>query len=212
MPHIAIHYEQGLNRNIDWAFCLNRSAIRKNTRVPSNSNGRETQLSQRHMKLRALRSFPRFVLGVMITQQIFLLLVHGEDASQKELKPKSRFTAVELMASVPTPTPEDVASPKALVLALHDSISDPTGPFNWDRFRALFLPTAAIREAGSEPGGKPHIVFQPVQGWIQSVRDLRPKVSVYETVYKIHIEQFGSIFVISSRSTLSSALMRPISP
>jgi hypothetical protein len=52
---------------------------------------------------------------------------------------------------------------------------------------------ATIGEAGSEPGGKPHIEVQPVKEWIRSVQDLRPKVSVHETVYKIRIEQFSSI-------------------
>jgi hypothetical protein len=29
--------------------------------------------------------------------------------------------------------------------------------------------------------------------WIRSVQDLRPKVAVQETVYKLRVEQFGSI-------------------
>ena len=67
------------------------------------------------------------------------------------------------------------------------------GPFDWTRFRSLFLPTARMGEAGTAPGGKRHITFQSVNDWILSVRELRPKVSVQETVYKMHIEQFGSI-------------------
>lgn len=78
-------------------------------------------------------------------------------------------------------------------MALHDSISGPIGPFQWDRFRSLFLPTATIGEAGSDTGEKPHIEFQQVKDSIASVRDLRPTVSVHETVYRIRIERFGSI-------------------
>ena len=134
-----------------------------------------------------------FVVAFAMTQQVLPLFTLAKDSKQKEAKPKIRFTAAELTGLVPTPRPEDVASPKALVLALHDSISGPTGPFQWDRFRSLFLPMATIGEAGSDTGEKPHIEFQPVKDWIASVRDLRPRVSVHETVYKIRIERFGSI-------------------
>src|SRR4029077_8493987 len=48
------------------------------------------------------------------------------------------------------------------------SISGPISPFDWNRFRSLFLPTARIGEAGTEPSGKPHITFQSVNDWIRS--------------------------------------------
>lgn len=145
------------------------------------------------MKLRAPLVLLRLVMLVVMAQQVLPLSALGKNDKPKEAKSKIRFTAAELTELVPTPRPEDVASPKALVMALHDSISGPIGPFQWDRFRSLFLPTATIGQAGSEQGGKPYIEFQPVKDWIASVRDLRPKVSVRETVYKIHIEHFDSI-------------------
>lgn len=43
------------------------------------------------------------------------------------------------------------------------------------------------------PAKKPHIEFPQVKDSIASVRDLRPTVSVHETVYRIRIERFGSI-------------------
>jgi len=86
-----------------------------------------------------------------------------------------------------------VASLRALVLPHHDSISGSTGRFNWDRFSSLFFSAATIGEAGSEPGGRPHIEFQPAKDWILSVRKLRSRASVQETAYKVRIEQIGSI-------------------
>ena len=145
------------------------------------------------MKFGAPLTLLRFIVILMLTQQTLPSSAQGKDGDQKKPGPKTRFTAAELMVLVPTPRPEDVASPKGLVLALHDSISGPIGPFSWGRFRSLFLPMATIGEAGLDPGEKPHIVFQSINNWILSVRDLRPSVSVYETVYKIRIEQFGSI-------------------
>lgn len=140
-------------------------------------------------------SFPRLLAILMIAQQTLPLSAQTDDGIHQEDRaaPKSAFTASELQGLGPTPRPEDVASPTALVLALHASISGPIGPFDWNRFRSLFLPTARIGEAGTEPGGKPHITFQSVNDWILSVQDLRPKVSVHETVYKLHVEQFGSV-------------------
>ena len=145
------------------------------------------------MKFRIPLTLVRVIVVVMVAQQASPLLAQSKDGNQKEVRPKTRFTAAELIVLVPSPRPEDVRSPKALVLALHDSISGPIGPFNSDRFRSLFLPTATIGEAGLEASGKPHIVFQSVRDWIVSVGDLRPRVSVHETVYKMRIEQFGSI-------------------
>lgn len=131
----------------------------------------------------------------MIAKQTLTLSARSEDRLHQEDRaaPKAVFTASELQRIVPIARPADVVSPRALVLALHASISGPTGPFDWNRFRSLFLPAACIGEAGKAPGGEQHITFQSVNDWILSVRDLRPRVSVHETVYKMHVEQFGSI-------------------
>jgi len=130
----------------------------------------------------------------VIAQQTGLIATRTENsAHQKDQLADAVFTAAELRRLVAAPRPEDVASPRALVFALHASISGPAGPFDWTRFRSLFLPTSRIGEAGTEPGGKPHITFQSVNDWIFSVQELRPEVSVGETVYKVHIEQYGSI-------------------
>jgi hypothetical protein len=146
------------------------------------------------MIYRFLSYFPVIVALLVIAQQTGLIATRAENsAHQKDQLADAVFTAAELRRLVVAPRPEDVASPRALVFALHASISGPAGPFDWTRFRSLFLPTSRIGEAGTEPGGKPHITFQSVNDWIFSVQELRPKVSVGETVYKVHIEQYGSI-------------------
>ena len=113
---------------------------------------RRFQLPTSQMKFGAPLTLLRFVVAFAMTQQVLPLFAFSKDSKQKEVKPKIRFTAAELMGLVPTPRAEDVASPTALVLALHDSLSGPTGPFQWDRFRSLFLPKATIGEAGSDRG------------------------------------------------------------
>ncbi len=131
----------------------------------------------------------------MIAQQILALSAKAEDSIHQKNRAarEAVFTASKLQRLVPTARRKDVASPRALVLALHASISGPIGPFDWNRFRSLFLPTACIGEAGNESGGKQHITFQSVNDWILYEQDLRPRVSVHETVYKLRVEQFGSI-------------------
>src|SRR5580698_9871066 len=43
----------------------------------------------------------------------------------------TRFTSGELSKLVPAPRPEDVASPRALVLALHASVTGKVASFDW---------------------------------------------------------------------------------
>lgn len=142
-----------------------------------------------------LAPFWRLLAILMLLKPVVPVSAQLADGVNRENRAqhKAALTVSEVQALVPASRPEDVASPRAVVFALHASISGPAGPFDWSRFRSLFLPTASIGEAGTEPGGNPHITFQSVSDWIRSVQDLRPKVAVHETVYKVRMEQFGSI-------------------
>ncbi|MFN7621484.1 MAG: hypothetical protein ACK5RN_15375, partial [bacterium] len=52
-------------------------------------------------------------------------------------------------APAPAPAPADVASPEAIVAALYQVISGDIGVArDWDRFRALFHPTARLMPTG----------------------------------------------------------------
>jgi hypothetical protein len=141
------------------------------------------------MKLRRLSGF---LVIIAIGQPTLPVSAKSEGGVRQESR-VGTFTTRELDRLVPTPRPEDVASPKALIVALHASISGPKGPFDWSRFRSLFLPTACLGEAGRKRGGQQHIMYQSVNDWIRSVRNLRPKVALKEIVYKARIEQFDNI-------------------
>jgi hypothetical protein len=53
------------------------------------------------------------------------------------------------------PLAEDVASPEAVVRATYDAISRaPGAPFQWDRFRSLFLPEARLIPNTEQTGGR----------------------------------------------------------
>ena len=54
-----------------------------------------------------------------------------------------------------TPRADDVASPEALVRATYDAISRaPGAPFQWERFRSLFLPEARLIPNTEQTGGR----------------------------------------------------------
>ena len=61
----------------------------------------------------------------------------------------------------PAANPADVASPAALVKATYEAVSRaPSKPFQWDRFRSLFLPGARLIPNTEQTGGAftPHTV------------------------------------------------------
>lgn len=105
----------------------------------------------------------------------------------------SVFTAQQLSRLVPTPRPEDVASPRAIVFALHAAVTGKVATFDWQRFRSLFLPEARIGESGKEISGKPEVKFDSVENWIRSARSQPSKGTNREVIYKMHVEQFGNI-------------------
>ena len=50
--------------------------------------------------------------------------------------------------------PADVASPEAIVEAAYDALArEPGAPFQWDRFRSLFLPQATLVPNTEQTGG-----------------------------------------------------------
>lgn len=55
------------------------------------------------------------------------------------------LTTVAPAAAQPAPRPADVATPEAIVEAAYAAIArEPGQPFDWDRFRSLFLPQARL--------------------------------------------------------------------
>ncbi|ADV84148.1 hypothetical protein AciPR4_3394 [Terriglobus saanensis SP1PR4] len=121
--------------------------------------------------------------------------------SEEELERKLHSTGTELAQRIPKPRPEDVVSPKAIVTAIHEAISGPPGPFNWDRFRSLFLPDGMIGEAGGKPGEE-KVMYLRVSEWIDAVRKARETATVHEVVQKVKVEQFGSIANVFYTHTL----------
>jgi hypothetical protein len=130
----------------------------------------------------------------MIAKQTLTLWLGVKIGSTKktEQRPKQYLLPQNYRGSFPFARPADVVSPRAcwlFMLLFLGRRARSTGTV----FALFFFPRRCIGEGGNAPGGEQHITFQSVNDWILSVRDLRPRVSVHETVYKMHVEQFGSI-------------------
>jgi len=105
------------------------------------------------------------------------------------------YTAPELARTVPPARPADVASPEALVAAMHASVSGPAGPVDWNRLRSLFLPSATLDSTYTDAKGVQHISSSSVEDLIQSGAAEREKVPWYEIILVRHIEKFDHIAV-----------------
>ncbi|HMB93470.1 MAG TPA: hypothetical protein VKP65_21640 [Rhodothermales bacterium] len=74
--------------------------------------------------------------------------------------PSALLLALLLLASShptyaqPYPQPSDVGTPEAIVEAAYEAIQRAPGqPYNWDRFRSLFLPQATLIPNTEQTGG-----------------------------------------------------------
>lgn len=95
-------------------------------------------------------------------------------------------THEELEAMVPKARPEDVATPEAIVKALHESVNGPQGPWNSDRFRSLYLPSAVMSDVTNDQG--PVVISnRPMESFIKDVEDAHKTSGWYETITRMQV-------------------------
>ncbi|WP_158790357.1 hypothetical protein [Granulicella sp. L60] len=119
------------------------------------------------------------------------------------------YAASDLASSTPLARPADVASPEALLAALHDSVSGPQGPVDWDRFRSLFLPSARLGSTRTDVNGVTRITSSTVEELISSGAAEREKVPWYEEILVKHLERFDHIAVAFYSHDDRSSLQGP---
>jgi hypothetical protein len=98
---------------------------------------------------------------------------------------KWSYTHEQLEAMVPKARPEDVATPEAIVRALHESVNGPKGPWNSDRFRSLYLPNALLADVTKNKQGAVTIGNHPLVSLLKDIQDVHDTSAWYETVTKI---------------------------
>lgn len=101
--------------------------------------------------------------------------------------------------TTPAANPADVASPAALVKAAYEAVSRaPAKPFQWDRFRSLFLSGARLIPNTEQTGGAftPHTVESFITwidgGW-QRVIGTPNDRGFAETEVSAKVEQYGDV-------------------
>ncbi len=103
----------------------------------------------------------------------------------ESLKPSTSYSEEELEKMVPRARPEDVASPEAVIRAMHDSVSGPRGEWNPDRFRSLMLPNAFFAYDDVGKDGTLHISTITVDGLIAELQRHRRETSWYEEIIDV---------------------------
>lgn len=108
------------------------------------------------------------------------------DLSQIEgPKPTSTYSEKELEKQVPPARPEDVASPEAIIRALHASVSGPQGEWNSDRWRSLFLPNVLFIFEDPGKDGTLRLSTISLDDLTKEVQRLHRQTAWYEQVVDI---------------------------
>jgi hypothetical protein len=137
-------------------------------------------------------------LGCLVVITSCALIFSASDARKGLHNPgalqTSTYTAEKLATMVPAARPEDVTTPKAIVNALHASVTGRGDATDWRRFRSLFLPGACLGSAGSTTSPEMHVMLQSVDDWMRLEKGSSQQgISYEETLFKVHIEQYGNI-------------------
>jgi hypothetical protein len=114
-------------------------------------------------------------------------------------------------ARAPAAKAEDVATVDAILHALYDVISGPTGQArDWDRFRSLFLPEGRLVATGKAADGSARYRAMTPDGYIEANAEGLVSVGFSEREVSRRLEEFGNI--AHAFSTYESKLTRQGQP
>ncbi|MFC0429688.1 hypothetical protein [Kutzneria buriramensis] len=91
----------------------------------------------------------------------------------------------ELEEWVPKARAEDVASPEAIVTALHDSVNGPKGAWNSDRLRSLCVPNVLFACLTVNEDGETTVNNCPLDDFIRLVEEKHAESGWYERTTEI---------------------------
>ena len=128
----------------------------------------------------------------------------------------SLFCKATVADSIPA-DPKDVESVNAIIYAVYDVISGPSGEKrNWDRMRTLFVPDARMMPTGKKPSGEGVRKVLNVEEYISSSGPFLEKNGFFEKEIGRRTERFGNIVHVFStyesrkQKTDASPFMRGI--
>jgi hypothetical protein len=89
---------------------------------------------------------------------------------------------------------DDVSSVDAIITALYDVISGPSGQArDWDRMRSLFIPGGRLVPAVQRPGGVTTVRLMEVDDYITAIGPRLESIGFQEREVARRTEQFGQI-------------------
>lgn len=96
--------------------------------------------------------------------------------------------------TTPAAAPGDVESIDAIIAALYDVISGPSGePRDWDRLRSLFLPTARMVPVQRLPDGRTVFRALEVEEYIRGSGPMLENIGFRESEIAGRVERFGDV-------------------
>jgi len=99
----------------------------------------------------------------------------------------------DLSAQVPAPKPEDVKSIDSILAAVYNVISGPAGERDWNRFRSLFLPGAALTSAEKDRDGSIRVRPRSVEGYVTGAGAYFAQHGFFESPIVSRVQTFGNV-------------------
>ena len=99
----------------------------------------------------------------------------------------------DLSAQVPAPKPEDVKSIDSILAAVYNVISGPAGERDWNRFRSLFLPGAALTSAEKDRDGIIRVRPRSVEGYVTGAGAYFAQHGFFESPIVSRVQTFGNV-------------------
>lgn len=153
---------------------------------PKNGHGKGTH-TMHSLGIFMLRPI---VLGLTLALALPTVCLAAEE--QPSFSPKSFLSdrdEQDLLKQVPAAKPEDVASPDAIVRAMHDAVSGPRGQWDDRRLRSLFIPDALIEYTDEDGKNPPRLRTITVDELVRILKDLHQKVAWYEKAGALHVTE-----------------------
>jgi hypothetical protein len=95
--------------------------------------------------------------------------------------------------------PADVASIDAIVTALYDVISGPSGEErDWNRLRSLFIPSARMIPTALRPNGESGVKVLNVENYIASAEPYLIQNGFFEREIARRVDRFGNVAQVFS--------------
>ena len=136
------------------------------------------------------------LLALVVGLALFSFNAAGQSSTAPAGAPQPQAAPKPLQdpsAQVPAPKPEDVKSIDSILTALYKVISGPAGERDWDRFRSLFLPGAALTSAEKDRDGIIRVRPRSVEGYVTGAGGYFAQHGFFESPIVSRVQTFGNV-------------------